>query len=53
MFKVNYKNTVTTSLPPFCFFLLLTLNICYAFSSVSIVDFKQVNVIWETDNEGI
>ena len=29
-------------------FLLLTLNIFYTFFSVSIVDFKQVNVRWVT-----
>ena len=37
MFKVDKKDTRTTS----------TSNICPTFSSVSVVDFKQVNVSWE------
>ena len=49
MFKANNKNNRTTYLTPHVIlvFLLLVLNIFYThFSSVSIVDFEQVNVIW-------
>ena len=50
MFKVNNKNTKTTSnnvIDVVLVFFLLTLNIFRIFSSVSIVDFEQVNVSWE------
>ena len=46
MFKVNNKNTRTTSNDVVLMFLLLTFNIFHTFSSVSIVDFEQVNVTW-------
>ena len=45
MSKINNKNTGTTSLTSFWYFY------CFIFSSVSIVDFKQVNVSldeWDT-----
>ena len=50
MFKVNNTNTPKKV---FCVndvvlvFLQLTLNMFRTFSSVSIVDFEQVNVSWE------
>ena len=37
MFKVNNKETRTTSMTPF-----------WHFSSVCTVDFEQVNVFWES-----
>ena len=43
MFKVNNKDTRTTLL---ALALLLTLSIFHFFSSVSIIDFEQVNVCW-------
>ena len=49
MFKANNKNNRTTYLTPHVIlvFLLLVLNIFYThFSSVFVVDFEQVNVIW-------
>ena len=45
MSKINNKNTGTTSLTSFWYVY------CFIFSSVSIVDFKQVNVSldeWDT-----
>ena len=45
MSKINNKNTGTTSLTSFWYFY------CFIFSSVSIDDFKQVNVSldeWDT-----
>ena len=45
MFKVVTPDDVTDIVPVF---LLLTLNTFYAFSSVFIVDFEQLNVSWET-----
>ena len=46
MFKVNNKNTRTTSLKDVVpVLLLLTMNIFHIFSSVSIVDFEQVNFV--------
>ena len=44
MLKVNNKDTRTTSIMPVLF--LLTLTYFRPFSSVSIVDFQQVNVIY-------
>ena len=50
MFKVNNKNTRTTFIDVFLVFLLVTLNIFHTFSSISIVDFEQVNVSWVCSN---
>ena len=45
-FKVNNKITRTTSLTLFwCFYYLLYAHFTY-FSSVSIIDFEQLNVSW-------
>ena len=44
MFKVNNKNTRTTSLTWSWFSLFLTLNIFASFASVSVIDFEQVNL---------
>ena len=44
MFKVNNKKTQNDVSDVVLVFLLLTLNIFHIFSSVSIVDFDQVNV---------
>ena len=44
MFKVNNKDTKTA---PGVMSLLLVLNICAPCSSVSIVNFEQVDVGWE------
>ena len=44
MFKVNNKDTRTTSLTTFWFSLLLTLDIFSLFTSVFIVDFEQVYI---------
>ena len=46
MFKVNDKNTRNDVIAVVLMFLMLTLNIFHTFSSVSVVDFEQVNVIW-------
>ena len=46
MFKVNFKNTRTTS-DIVLVLLLLTLNMFSTFSSVPIVEFEQVNVSGE------
>ena len=62
MFKVNNRNTrkrcvtcsvLTTKTPErrqqrHSSDLLLTLNILYTFFSITIVDFEQVNVNWES-----
>ena len=48
MFKINNKGARTT-LYVTLLFLLLTLNIFQAISSVFIVNFKPVNVYWESD----
>ena len=46
MFKVDNKNTRTTSMTSFwCFYCQLR-NYFNPFSGVSIADFKQVNVSW-------
>ena len=51
MFKVNDKNTRTTSLTPFwsvtSVLLLLTLNKFHTFSRVAAVRFEEVNVSWD------
>ena len=48
LFKVNNKNTRTAVVTSFrCFY--LTLNIFHTFSSISIVEFEQVNAIWVND----
>ena len=47
MFKVNNRNTRKKFEICSKVFLLLILNIFTPFSSVSIVDFQQVNVSWE------
>ena len=44
MFKVKNKNTTTTS---FCVSIVKFAQHFTPFSGVSIVDFEQVNVIWE------
>ena len=46
MFKVNNKNTRTTSLTSFWCFYCSLWTYFTPFSSVLIVDFEQVNVIW-------
>ena len=46
MFKVNNKNTGTTSLTPFWCFYCKLWTYFIPFSSVSSVDFEQVNVNW-------
>ena len=47
MFKINNKNTRTTSLRLFwCFYCKLKTHFT-PFSSVFIVDFEQVNVNWD------
>ena len=48
MFKINNKGARTT-LYVTMLFLLLTLNIFHAISSVFIVNCKPVNVYWESD----
>ena len=48
MFKVNNKNYKNNVNDVLLVFLLLTLNVFHTFFSVSIVDFKQVNVNWVT-----
>ena len=48
MFKVNNKNTRTTPLTSFSCFYCWLWTYFTPFSSVSVVDFKQVNVIWDT-----
>ena len=45
MFKVNSKNTKTTSLRSLCLYFKLCKNLVYFFS-VSIVEFAQVNAEW-------
>ena len=47
MFKVDNKNTRTTSLMLFCCFYCLLWTYFTPFFSVFIVDFEQVNVTWE------
>ena len=47
MFKVNNKDTRTTPLASFWYLLLLTLNIYTSCSSVSFVNFKQINADWD------
>ena len=42
MFKVSNKNVIDVILV----FLLLTLNICHTFFSVSVIYFEQANVSW-------
>ena len=46
MLKVNNKNTRTTSLTSFCCFYSYLWTYFTPFSSVSIVNFEQVNVSW-------
>ena len=48
MFKINNKGA-RTMLYVTMLFLLLTLNIFHAISSVFIVNCKPVNVYWESD----
>ena len=47
MFKVNIKNTRTISQTLFLYFYSYLSGYFTAFSSLSIVDFEQVNVSWE------
>ena len=50
MFKVDNKNTRTTSLTSFWDFYCYLWTHFTRFSSVSIVDFEQVNVSWDNFN---
>ena len=47
MFKVNNKNTRTTSLTSFWCFQCYFEHISYLFPSATIVDFEQVNFNWK------
>ena len=47
MFKVNDKDTGTTSFDIALVSLLLTLNIFGTCFSVSVVDFEMVNIYWD------
>ena len=46
MFKDNNKDTRTTPVVSCSGVLLLTLNIFYTFSSVSVINFEHVNTGW-------
>ena len=48
MFKVNNKSRTTTITTSFCVF-IVNYEISRFFSTVSIVDFEQVNVNWVTN----
>ena len=51
MFKVNNKNTRTTSLTSFwCFYCQLQTYFA-PFSRISIADFEQINIGWESISE--
>ena len=47
MFKNNDKTTRRTSLTSFCFVFIINFEHITPISSVSIVEFEQVNVSWE------
>ena len=50
MFKVNNKATKTTSWRRFGGFIVNFKHISHLYSSISIVNFKQVNVGWDDDD---
>ena len=47
MFKVNKQKHQNDVIYAILVFLFLTLNVFRTFSSVSVIDFEQVNVSWE------